>query len=386
MPAVAPSGVGSERVLPRPRRSSSTRSALRCAPSTRRSSTPGLLLQVDDPFLCDIFADPELDAAATEASAPTMYVEAVNESLRGIPPEKVRFHTCYGINEGPAHPRGGARGRRRPHAARSTPAPTASRPPTRATSTSITCGRRSSCPTGKVLIPGVITHASNIVEHPELIAERLVRFAKLVGRENVIAGADCGFSSQASYHTEVHPDGGVGEVRGDARRRAAGDEAVVVLGEADDENRIDVRALPRCSPCARTRTRRPSRRGRCASSPSPRPARWATSFRAWSARNSRRACGQPVVVENRPGGSGLVGATAGAHARARRLQPAASRPPGTMIVNTFVYSKMPFDSMKDFEPVALVASVPLVLVVNAASQVKDLQGPDGPGQVAVRVR
>src|SRR5437667_6869013 len=60
-------------------------------------------------------------------------------------------------------------------------------------------------PEGKKLVPGVITHASNIVEHPELIAERLVRFAKLVGRDNVIAGADCGFSSQATYHTEVHP-------------------------------------------------------------------------------------------------------------------------------------------------------------------------------------
>jgi 5-methyltetrahydropteroyltriglutamate--homocysteine methyltransferase len=60
-------------------------------------------------------------------------------------------------------------------------------------------------PDGKALIPGVITHASNIVEHPELIAERLVQFANLVGRENVIAGADCGFSSQATYRTEVHP-------------------------------------------------------------------------------------------------------------------------------------------------------------------------------------
>jgi 5-methyltetrahydropteroyltriglutamate--homocysteine methyltransferase len=59
-------------------------------------------------------------------------------------------------------------------------------------------------PDGKVLCPGVITHASNIVEHPELIAERLIRFAKLVGRENVMAGADCGFSSQALYKTEVH--------------------------------------------------------------------------------------------------------------------------------------------------------------------------------------
>ena len=59
-------------------------------------------------------------------------------------------------------------------------------------------------PEGKVLCPGVITHASNIVEHPELIAERIMRFAKLVGRENVMAGADCGFSSQALYRTEVH--------------------------------------------------------------------------------------------------------------------------------------------------------------------------------------
>jgi 5-methyltetrahydropteroyltriglutamate--homocysteine methyltransferase len=60
-------------------------------------------------------------------------------------------------------------------------------------------------PDGKVLCPGVITHASNIVEHPEIIAERILRFANLVGRENVMAGADCGFSSQALYKTEVHP-------------------------------------------------------------------------------------------------------------------------------------------------------------------------------------
>ncbi len=78
---------------------------------------------------------------------------------------------------------------------------------------------------------------------------------------------------------------------------------------------------------------------------------------------------QPVVVENRPGGSGLVGATAGAHSAPDGYNLLLSTS-GTMIVNTFVYSKMPFDSLKDFEPVALVASVPLVLVVDAASQVK----------------
>jgi 5-methyltetrahydropteroyltriglutamate--homocysteine methyltransferase len=54
-------------------------------------------------------------------------------------------------------------------------------------------------------MPGMITHASNIVEHPELIAERLSRYATLVGRENVIAGADCGFPSQATYRPEIEP-------------------------------------------------------------------------------------------------------------------------------------------------------------------------------------
>jgi 5-methyltetrahydropteroyltriglutamate--homocysteine methyltransferase len=60
-------------------------------------------------------------------------------------------------------------------------------------------------PEGKVLIPRVITHASNIVEHPEWIADWLVRFAERVGRERVIDGADCGFSSQATFRPEVHP-------------------------------------------------------------------------------------------------------------------------------------------------------------------------------------
>jgi 5-methyltetrahydropteroyltriglutamate--homocysteine methyltransferase len=60
-------------------------------------------------------------------------------------------------------------------------------------------------PGDRVLLPGVITHASNIVEHPELIAERITRYAAIAGRENVIASTDCGFSSQASYRPEVDP-------------------------------------------------------------------------------------------------------------------------------------------------------------------------------------
>ncbi|MCI0825284.1 MAG: methionine synthase, partial [Chloroflexi bacterium] len=60
-------------------------------------------------------------------------------------------------------------------------------------------------PEGKVLIPGMISHTTNLVEHPELIAERLLKYASVVGRESVIAGSDCGFSSQATTQPEIHP-------------------------------------------------------------------------------------------------------------------------------------------------------------------------------------
>ncbi len=60
-------------------------------------------------------------------------------------------------------------------------------------------------PDGKILIPGLLGHASNYVEHPELIADHIELYAGIVGRENVIAGADCGFSSRATFAPEVHP-------------------------------------------------------------------------------------------------------------------------------------------------------------------------------------
>jgi 5-methyltetrahydropteroyltriglutamate--homocysteine methyltransferase len=59
-------------------------------------------------------------------------------------------------------------------------------------------------PEGKALIPGVISHATNVVEHPELAAERIIRYGKLVGRENVLAGTDCGFA-QGPFYRRVHP-------------------------------------------------------------------------------------------------------------------------------------------------------------------------------------
>ena len=162
-----------------------------------------ILLQIDDPFLPDIFVEPGLDDAQKKRRA-QIYVEATNTALQGIPPDMVRFHTCYGINEGP----------RLYEAALSDIIAYVLKINAGSFSFEAANPRheheyhlfeRIKVPEGKVLCPGMITHASNIVEHPELIAERILRYANLVGRENVMAGADCGFSSQALYRTEVHP-------------------------------------------------------------------------------------------------------------------------------------------------------------------------------------
>jgi 5-methyltetrahydropteroyltriglutamate--homocysteine methyltransferase len=168
----------------------------------RAIADAGLLVQIDDPFLPDIFFEPGLDRAQMQRRA-EIYVEATNTALAGIPPERVRFHTCYGINEGP----------RLYEAALSDIIGHVLKINAGSYSFEAANPRHEheyhlfetvKVPDGKVLCPGMITHASNIVEHPELIAERILRFAKLVGRENVIAAADCGFSSQALYRTEVH--------------------------------------------------------------------------------------------------------------------------------------------------------------------------------------
>jgi 5-methyltetrahydropteroyltriglutamate--homocysteine methyltransferase len=202
LPATAPSGVGLNRYYKTDEEYFHALAA-ELNKEYRAIVAAGILLQVDDPFLPDIFVEPGLDDAQMRRRA-EIYVEATNTALAGIPAERVRFHTCYGINEGP-----------RLHEA-SLPQIIAYVLQINAGSFSFEAANprheheyhlfeRVKVPDGKVLCPGVITHASNIVEHPELIAERLLRFAKLVGRENVMAGADCGFSSQALYRTEVHP-------------------------------------------------------------------------------------------------------------------------------------------------------------------------------------
>jgi 5-methyltetrahydropteroyltriglutamate--homocysteine methyltransferase len=201
LPATAPSGVGVNEYY-RSDEDYFNALAVELGKEYKAITDAGILVQIDDPFLPDIFVEPGLDEKQMKRRA-QIYAEAVNTGLKGIPREKVRFHTCYGINEGPRLYE-------------------ASLAQIIGYVLSINAGSYSfeganprheheyhlfesvKIPKDTVLCPGVITHASNIVEHPELIAERLIRFAKLVGRENVMAGADCGFSSQALYRTEVH--------------------------------------------------------------------------------------------------------------------------------------------------------------------------------------
>jgi 5-methyltetrahydropteroyltriglutamate--homocysteine methyltransferase len=201
LPATAPSGVGVNEYY-KSDEDYFNALAIELGKEYKAITDAGILVQIDDPFLPDIFVEPGLDDKQMKRRA-QIYAEAVNTGLKGIPREKVRFHTCYGINEGP-------------RLYEATLAQIIEYV------LSINAGSYSfeganprheheyhlfenvKIPKDTVLCPGVITHASNIVEHPELIAERLIRFAKLVGRENVMAGADCGFSSQALYRTEVH--------------------------------------------------------------------------------------------------------------------------------------------------------------------------------------
>jgi 5-methyltetrahydropteroyltriglutamate--homocysteine methyltransferase len=163
----------------------------------------GFLLQVDDPFLIDMLSNPRLDEAERHRMA-WLHVEALNHALRDIPADRIRHHTCYGLNHGP----------------RMNDIPLIEAVPFML---AIDAGAHSfevanprhyhewriwedvKLPDGKALIPGLIGHATNYVEHEELVADYIVKYASLVGRENVLAGSDCGFSSRASYAPEVHP-------------------------------------------------------------------------------------------------------------------------------------------------------------------------------------
>jgi 5-methyltetrahydropteroyltriglutamate--homocysteine methyltransferase len=163
----------------------------------------GFILQIDDPWLIGALSDPTKPVEDRERAAAT-HVEILNHALRGIPEERVRHHTCYGLNHGP----------RLTDIELKQAMKFAFQVNAGAYSFEVMNPRHMhewrqlgeiGVPDGKILIPGLIGHANNYVEHPELIAEYICHYASLVGRENVIAGTDCGFSSRASYAPEVHP-------------------------------------------------------------------------------------------------------------------------------------------------------------------------------------
>jgi 5-methyltetrahydropteroyltriglutamate--homocysteine methyltransferase len=167
----------------------------------------GFMVQIDDPRLAMHYMLAPDETVEQARAWARRRVEALNHALRNIAPERVRHHTCYGINMGPrtsdmemkhladiivtiraaaysfemANPRHEHEWRVWEHV---------------------------KLPDGKVLVPGCVTHASVIVEHPELVAERIVRLAKIVGRERVIAGTDCGFASTLvpGQRPEVEPE------------------------------------------------------------------------------------------------------------------------------------------------------------------------------------
>ena len=164
----------------------------------------GLLVQIDDARAAVTFDRMVPPACKSDfLSWLAMHMEALNHAIKGIPEDRIRYHVCWGSWPGPhttdvplqdiidlvlsvnagAYVIEGANPRHE-HEWK--------------------VWENKKLPVGKLLIPGVICHATNIVEHPELVAERITRLAKLVGRENLIASTDCGFA-QGPFHQRVHP-------------------------------------------------------------------------------------------------------------------------------------------------------------------------------------
>ena len=164
----------------------------------------GFLLQLDDARAAVTYDRMVPPAAfADYRKWVDMHMEVLNHAIEGLPPERIRYHVCWGSWPGPhttdvplkeivdlilkvkvgAYVIEGANPRHE-HEWK--------------------VWKDVKLPDGKVLIPGVISHATNVVEHPELVAERIGRYAGLVGRENVLAGTDCGFA-QGPFYRRVHP-------------------------------------------------------------------------------------------------------------------------------------------------------------------------------------
>jgi 5-methyltetrahydropteroyltriglutamate--homocysteine methyltransferase len=204
MPAVSPASVAPDRKHDYYRDADDSLAAICEALRAEYSAIldAGLILQIDDSYFATMydFFHGDLERYRTWLGK---QVELINHTIRGFPEERMRFHVCWGSWNGPhvgdaemrhlvdlmlgirvggysvemANPR-------HEHEWR--------------------VWERVKLPDGKVLIPGVVSHATNVVEHPELVAERIERLARLVGRERVIASTDCGFA-QGPFAQRVHP-------------------------------------------------------------------------------------------------------------------------------------------------------------------------------------
>lgn len=161
----------------------------------------GFLLQIDDPDLPDGWLMyPDMSVAEYRKYA-QLRVEALNHALRGIPREKIRLHVCWGSFHGPHHDDIPLKDIvdlifKVPASSYSIEA---SNP---AHEHEYEVFEEAKLPEGSYLVPGVVGHASDFIEHPDLVAQRLARYAKLVGKENVMAGTDCGIGSRVG-HAEI---------------------------------------------------------------------------------------------------------------------------------------------------------------------------------------
>lgn len=164
----------------------------------------GFLLQIDDPRMATHYNRAVSVTVAECRKFIALRVEAVNHALYGIPQDRVRFHTCYSVNVAPraydfelkhfadlmlkinamAYLIEGANPRHEHE---------------------WELWQHLKLPDDKILVPGVVSHCIHLVEHPELVAQRIVRFANVIGRERVIAGTDCGFGTSGAGD-EVHPE------------------------------------------------------------------------------------------------------------------------------------------------------------------------------------
>ena len=163
----------------------------------------GLLLQVDDAVLANMYDELAQHGVDRYRAWAELRVEALNHALRGIPEDRIRYHVCFGswhvphVADAPLDAIVDLILRVRAGAYSIEAANVRHEHEWRVWETV-------KLPPGRMLIPGVITHHTTSVEHPRLVADRLVRFARLVGRENVMAGSDCGFA-QLEGLRRVHP-------------------------------------------------------------------------------------------------------------------------------------------------------------------------------------